>query len=157
DGLASETTTSGELVEFEANSAVDIGIGDVAQVRIRGGRRDAQDIVQNLEKRWDEEVAPHLAASGVTDLDALSAELEEMQALDAEIKVKESELESLRRQVALLTESAEKLPDASNRLEASQAALGDVSLASLASDLTALGSDPSVELRSRRQKLAAAL
>jgi hypothetical protein len=157
DGLASETTTSGELVEFEANSAVDIGIGDVAQVRIRGGRRDAQDIVHNLEKRWDAEVAPHLAASGATDLDGLSAKLEEMQALDAEVKVKDSELESLRRQIALLTESAEKLPDASNRLDTSRAALGGVSLASLASDLAALGSDPNIELRSRRQKLAGAL
>jgi hypothetical protein len=157
DGLASETTTSGELVEFEANSAVDIGIGEVAQVRIRGGRRDAQDIVHNLEKRWDAEVAPHLAASGATDLDGLSAKLEEMQALDAEVKVKDSELESLRRQIALLTESAEKLPDASNRLDASRAVLGGVSLASLAPDLAALGSDPSIELRSRRQKLAGAL
>jgi hypothetical protein len=157
DGLASETTTPGELVEFEANSAIDIGIGDVAQVRIRGGRRDAQDIVHNLEKRWDAEVAPHLADSGVTDLDGLSAKLQELQALDAEMKVKDGELESLRRQIALLTESAKKLPDASNRLEASRAALGGVSLASLASDLAALGSDPSIELRSRRQKLAGAL
>jgi hypothetical protein len=157
DGLASEKTTSGELVEFEANSAVDIGIGDVAQVRIRGGRRGAQDIVHNLEKRWEIEVAPHLAASGVTNLDGLSAKLEEMQALDAEMKVKDSELESLRRQIALLTESAGKLPEASNRLEASQAALGGVSLASLASELAAFGSDPIIELRSRKQKLATAL
>ncbi len=157
DGLASETTVAGELVEFEANSAIDIGIGDVAQVRIRGGRRDAQDIVHNLEKRWDAEVAPHLAASGVTDLDGLSAKLEEAQALDAEMKVRDSELESLRHQIALLTESAEKLRDASNRLEASQAALGGIALASLASDLAALGSDPTSELRTRRQKLAAAL
>jgi hypothetical protein len=157
DGLPSETTTTGELVEFEANSAVDIGIGDVAQVRIRGGRRYAQDIVHNLEKRWDAEVAPHLAASGVTDLDGLSTKLEETQALDAEMKVKDSELESLRRQIALLTESAERLPDALKRLEASQTALGGVSLASLASDPASLGSDPSIELRSRRQKLAGAL
>ena len=58
------------------------------------------------------------------------------------MKVKDSELESLRRQIALLTESAQRLPDALKRLEASQAALGG---------------DPSIELRSRRQKLAAAL
>jgi hypothetical protein len=144
-------------MEIEANSAVDIGIGDLAQVRIRGGRRDAQEIVQNLEKRWGDEVAPHLAASGVTDLDGLSAKLEETQAIDAEMKVKDSELESLRGQLALLTESAEKLSDASSRLDASQSSLGGVSLASLASDLAALGSDPITELRSRRQKLAAAL
>jgi hypothetical protein len=155
DGLASETRTSGELVEFEANSAVDIGIGDVAQVRIRGGRRDAQNIVHNLEKQWDAEVAPHLAASGVTDLDGLSAKLEETQALDSEMKVKDSELESLRGQIALLTQSAGKLSDASSRLEVSQAALQGVSLASLASELAALGSDPITELRGRRQKLAA--
>jgi hypothetical protein len=157
DGIASETTTSGEPVELEANSAVDIGIGDIAEVKIRGGRRDAQDIVHNFEKRWDTEVVPYLAATGATDLDSLSAKLEERQALDAEMKVKDSELESLRRQLALLTESAEKLSDASSRLEASRAALGGVSLASLASDLAALGTDPSAELRGRRQKLTSAL
>src|SRR5207248_2019542 len=64
---------------------------------------------------------------------------------------------SLRREIALFTDSAEKLSDASSRLEASRAALGDVSLASLASDLAALGTDPSTELRGRRQKHAAAL
>src|SRR5262249_23481647 len=52
DGMAPETTASGELVEVEANSAVDIEIGDIAQVRVRGGRRDAQETVHNLEKRW---------------------------------------------------------------------------------------------------------
>jgi hypothetical protein len=157
DGMASETTTSGELVEFEANSAVDIGISDVAQVRIRGGRRDAQEIVHNLERRWVDEVIPHLAASGVTNLDALSAKIEETQALDAEMKLKDSELESLRRQLVLLTESAEKLSNASGRLQVSRAALGEISLPSLSADLAGLGSDPLTELRGRRQKLAAAL
>src|SRR5262249_47740160 len=94
DGMAPETTASGALVELEANSAVDIGIGDLAQVRIRGGRRDAQETVRSLEERWGDEVAPHFAASGVTDLNGLSAKLEETQALDAEMKVKDSELES---------------------------------------------------------------
>jgi len=42
-------------------------------------------------------------------------------------------------------------------LDASQAGLEGVSLASLASDLAALGSDPRIGLRSRRQKLGAAL
>jgi hypothetical protein len=157
DGAAPEITTSGEVVDVEANSSVDIGIGDLAQVRIRGGRRDAQEIVHNLEKRWVEEVAPHLAASGVTDLDSLAAKLEETQSVDAAMKVKDSELESFRGQLALLTQSAGKLSDATSRLEASQAALGSVSLASLASDLAALGSDPITELRGRRQKLAASL
>src|SRR5262249_3932445 len=144
-------------VELEASSAVDIGIGDLAQVRIRGGRRDAQETVHNLEKRWGDEVVPHLAASGVTDLNGLSAKLEETQALDAEMKVKDSEQESLRGQLALLAESAEKLSDASSRLEASRAGLGGTPLASFASDLAALGSDPITELRGRRQKLSTAL
>jgi hypothetical protein len=40
----------------EAKAEVDIGIGDVAQVRIRGGRREAQEAVRDLEKRWSDEV-----------------------------------------------------------------------------------------------------
>jgi hypothetical protein len=36
--MVPETSTSGEPVEVEATSSVDIGIGDLAQVLIRGGR-----------------------------------------------------------------------------------------------------------------------
>jgi hypothetical protein len=150
-------TISTEPIEFEADAAVDIAIGDVAQVRIRGGRRDAQDIVRDLEKRWRDEVVPHLVASGTTDLNGLSAKLEEAQALDAAMKLKDSELESLRGQLGSLADSAEKLSEATRRLEASRAALGGVSLDSLVSDLAGLGSDPQTELRRRRQTLAAAL
>jgi hypothetical protein len=157
DGRSPETTASRELIEFEADSAVDIGIGDLAQVRIRGGRRDARETVRRLEERWGEEVVPHFAASGVADLKGLSARLEETQALDAEMKVKDSELESLRGQLALLAEPAERLSDALGRLETARAGLGGVPLASFTSELSALGSDPITELRGRRHKLATML
>ena len=157
DDMAPETISSGEPVEFEANSAIDIGIGDVAQVRIRGGRRDAQETVRSLEKRWEDEVVPHLAASGATDLDSLSAKFQEAQALDADVKVRNSELESRRVQLASLVDSGEKLSQASSRLEVARTALGDVSLGSLTSEVVTLGSDPITELRARRQKLVASL
>jgi hypothetical protein len=157
DGMAPETITSSEPVEFESSSALDIGIADVAEVRIRGGKRDAQTLVRELEGRWEDEIVPHLAASGATDLDALSAKLQEAQALDAELRVRSSELESLREQLASFADSAKKLSEASSRLEASRKTLGDVSLSSLASKVAELGSDPITELRARRQKLAEAL
>jgi uncharacterized protein YhaN len=157
DGMATETRISGEPIEFEASSTVDIGIGNLAEVRVRGGRRDAQEIVGNLEKHWENEVAPHLSASGVTDLDGLSAKLEEANSLDVAIKVKDGELESLRAQLDSLGESAPMLSDASSRLEVSKAALNGVSLDLLASDLTDLGIDPMSELRGRKQKFVAAL
>ena len=90
DGTAPESTATAEPMEIEANAEVDIGIGDVAQVRIRGGRREAQEIVRDLERRWSDEVAPHLAASGVEDLDGLAAKVEDGQALDAAVKVKDT-------------------------------------------------------------------
>ena len=37
-----------------------------------------------LEQRWEREVAPHLAAANVKDLDALAAKVEEARALDGE-------------------------------------------------------------------------
>ena len=157
DGMAAETTTSGEPVEIEASSAVDIGIGDLAEVRIRGGRRDAQQIVRELEKRWADEVAPQFSASGVANLDGLAARLEEAQALDAAVKVKDGELESLRRQLTSLADSAKTLSEASGRSDALTASLGGISLDSLKPDLAGLGSDPKSELRGRKQKCAAAL
>lgn len=157
DGEVAETTTRSELMEIEANAEVAIDIGDVAQVRIRGGRREAQEIVHALEKRWNDEVAPHLAASGVDDLDALAAKVEDGQALDATVKLKETERESLRGQLASLAGSAAKLSEALKRVDTSRAALGGVSLDSLASDIAALGSDPRTASQARRQKLTAAL
>src|SRR6058998_1072963 len=98
-----------EPMEIEANAEVDIGIGDVAQVQIRGGRRGAQEIVRDLDTRWSDEAAPHLAASGVEDLDGLAAKVEDAQALDAAVKIKDMELESLLGQLASLGDSAGKL------------------------------------------------
>src|SRR5262249_4567857 len=115
DDVAAETTPSGQTVQVEANSAVDIGIGDLAEVRIRVGRGNAQQIVRGLEKRWADEVDPQLAASGVADLDGLAARLEEVQALDAAVKVKDGELESLVGQLASLADSDKMLSEASGR------------------------------------------
>ena len=157
DGTAPETTTTAEPMEIEANAEIDIGIGDIAQVQIRGGRREAQETALDLEKRWSDEVAPHLAASGVEDLDGLAAKVEDAQALDAALKVKDTELESLRGQLASPGDSADKLSEAMKRVETCRAELGGVSLDSLASDLAALGSDPIAALRGRRQNLTAAL
>jgi len=144
-------------MEIEANAEVDIGIGDVATVRIRGGRRQAQETAQGLEKRWSDEVAPHLAASGVEDLDGLAAKVEDAQALDAAVRMQETELESLRGQLTSVSDSAKKLSEALDRLETCREALGGVSLDSLASDLAALGRDSSTALRGRRQKATGAL
>jgi hypothetical protein len=157
DGTATETMTAAQPMEIEANAEVDISIGDVAQVRVRGGRREAQETALDFEKRWIEEVAPHLAASGVEDLDGLTAKVEDAQALDAAVKVKDTELESLREQLASLGDSAGQLRETLERVETRQVALGGVSLDSLASDLSALGSDPRTVLRVRKQKLTAAL
>jgi AAA domain len=157
DGTAPETMTTAQPMEIEANAEVDIVIGDVAQVRVRGGRREAQETALVFEKRWSEEIAPHLAASGVEDLDSLAAKVEDAQALDAAVKLKDTELESLRGQLASFGDSAEQLREALERVETCQVALGGVSLDSLASDLSALGSDPRTVLRVRRQKLTATL
>lgn len=157
DGTVFEAATTAEPVEVEANAEIDIGIGDVAQVRIRGGRREAQKIVRELEKRWSDEVAPHLAASGAQDLDGLAAQVEDGQALDAAVKVKDTELESLRGQLVSLGDSAEKLRETLDRVEACRAALGGVSVDTLASDLKALGSDPLEVLRGRKWKLTAVM
>ena len=63
-------------------------------------------------------------------------------------------MESLRVQVSELTGSVETLREASERLEACRALLGDVELETLTADIKALGADPIAGLRSQRQHLS---
>ena len=153
DGEAPDPRKIAGMLEIEANASLDLTIGDVADVEIRGGRREAQAIVRSLEERWTDDVAPHLAAAGVDDLARLTARVAEAQALDANVKLKESELQTLRQQLASFGEPAEELRQAS----AARVALGSVPMETLATNPIELGSDPVHALRAERQKAAAAL
>jgi hypothetical protein len=153
DGTAAGPALPGEALEVEANAEVDIDIGDVATVQIRGGRREAQQTVESLAARWNREVAPHLEAANVTDLDGLSAKIAEAQELDRSIRARDAELlQSLQNQIVSLADSAQKLREAFERRKSCHAALGDVPLETLASDLATLGAEPTDTLRERRQQ-----
>ena len=154
DGTPAETKSIDEPLEIEADAEVDVDLADIATVRIRGGRREAQQTMELLEQRWEREVTPHLAAANVKDLDALAAKVEEARALDASIVAKDAELESFRVQLESLAGSADSLREASERATTARAALGDVSLDTLASDLATLGANPTDALRKRRQQLS---
>ena len=154
DGQEVDSTSIAQPVDIEANAEVEVSIADIATVRVRGGRREAQEKAQGLEDRWSREVEPHLIAAGVTDLDGLDAKIAEAQELDAGIKAKDAEMESLRAQIAALTGAAEALREASDRAAACRASLGDVGLDTLAADIKALGADATAGLRKRRQQLS---
>ena len=154
DGQEAESKSIAQPVEIEANAEVEVAIADIATVRVRGGRREAQEKAQTLENRWSGEVEPHLIAAGVTDLDGLDTKIAEAQELDAGIKAKDAELESLRAQMAALAGAAAALREASDRAAACRAALGDTELDTLAADLKALGADATAGLRKRRQQLS---
>lgn len=152
DGTTADSALTGKALEVEANAEVDIDIGDVATVRVRGGRRDAQQAAESLEDRWSREVVPHLAAANVADLDGLTTKIAEARELDSGVKAKEAELQSLEVQIASLADSAQTLREAVDRREACHAALGEVPFETLASDLATLGADPTGTLRARRQQ-----
>jgi hypothetical protein len=154
DGRKVEATSTAKPIEIEAKSEVEVAIADIATVRVRGGRREAQEKTQDLENRWARDVEPYLTAAGVTDLDGLNAKILEAQELDAVIKAKDTELESLRGQTVGLTGLPEALREASDRAETRRALLGDIRLDTLAPDLKALGVDPTAGLRKRRQQLS---
>ena len=153
DGKRAEAKSTAKSLEIEANAEVEIVIADVATVHVRGGRREAQEKAQALEVSWVREVEPHLNAAGVTDLDGLDVKIAEFRELDAGIKAKDVEVESLRGQIEALAGSAEALRAASNRAETCRAALGDIPLDTLATEVRALGTDPIAGLRKRRQEL----
>lgn len=154
DGKKAESKSAAKPLEIEANTEVEVTIADVATVRVRGGRREAQERVQALEDNWGRDVEPHLVAAGVTDIDGLDAKIGECRELDAGIKTMDAELESFGSQMAALAGAAHALREASSQAAARRASLGDVPLDNFAADLKALGADPIVGLRKRRQQLS---
>jgi AAA domain-containing protein len=154
DGTAADPVSTAKPMDIEANTEVDIDIVNVALVRVRGGRREAQQTAESLEERWSREVAPHLVAANVTDLDGLSVKIAEAYELETSIKAKDAVLESLQGQIAPLADSAHALREASERAKVCHAALRGAPLDMLATDLAALGADPTGALRKRRQQLS---
>jgi hypothetical protein len=152
DGQDVDPTSIAQPLDIEANAEVEISVADIATVSVRGGRRDAQERAQALKDRWSREVGPHFIAAGVTDLDGLEVKIAEAQQLDAGIKDKDVEMESLRTQISTLTGVAEILRQASDRAAAYRASLGDVRLDTLAADIKELGADLTAGLRKRRQQ-----
>jgi hypothetical protein len=154
DGQEIDSTSTAQPLDIEANAEVEVAIADIATVHVRGGRRETQKKAQGLEDRWNREAAPHLIAAGVTELDGLDAKIAEAQELDAGIKTKDVEIESLRAQIAVLAGAAETLREASDRAAACWTSLGDVGLDTLAAELLALGTDSTAGLRKRRQQFS---
>ena len=152
DGQEVGSTSIAQPVDIEANAEVEVSIGDIATVHVHGGRREAQEKARSLQDRWSREVEPHLMAAGVADLDGLDVKIAEAQQLDAGIKDKNAEIESLRAQIAAFAGAAETLRGASDRAAAYRVALGDVELDTLAVDIKALGADVTAGLRKRRQQ-----
>jgi len=157
DTTGVESASSERPVEIEAATEVELGIADIATVRIRGGRRDSQDKARVLEDRWTQEVAPQIAAAGATDLDSLEAKVAEAQELDTSIQTKDTEINVLRAEIRPLEGAAEALRQASDRAQKYREALGGVALETLADELDALGVDPIAGLRRRRLDLSTKL
>src|SRR5437773_3111729 len=157
DDNASDSVSTAESFEIEANAQVEIDIADLASVRVRAGRREAQEKVRILEERWNLEVAPHLAAVGATDLAGLDAKVVEVQGLDGRIKAKDTEIESLQSQIEPLTGAQDALRTALDRLDNCRNALGNVAIETLSADLDTLGADTVGGLRRRRQQSSKAL
>ena len=89
-------------MEIEANAEVDIDIADVATVRVRGGRREAQKTAEvargALEARGGPASCRRQRQRSRRPRARRSRKLDE---LDASIKAKDAELESLRGQIAV--------------------------------------------------------
>jgi chromosome segregation ATPase len=154
DGQELDSNSLTKPVEIEANAEVEVSIAEIATVSVRGGRRSAQERALDLKERWRQQVQPHLTAAAVSDLEGLEGKIAEAQQLDVNLKAKDSEMESMRAQIAELADSAEALRVASERLEACRTLLGDVELETLTADIKELGTDSVAGLRSRRQELS---
>ncbi|HEX3527143.1 MAG TPA: AAA family ATPase [Thermoanaerobaculia bacterium] len=144
-------------LDVDASTEVEVDIADLATVRVRGGRREAQERLRTLETHWAADALPHLKAAGVEDLDALDAKIAEARDLDSHLKKLAGDLETLDRQINALAGAAGALQEAATRAAACHQALGDTRLETLTADLDALGPDPGSTLRTRRQQALASL
>jgi DNA repair exonuclease SbcCD ATPase subunit len=156
DGHGAQYIAKTDPIDIEADAEVDLDIGDVATIQIRGGRREAQARVLKLQDRWRSEVEPHLAAAGAPDLAGLDAVREKARELDTAIRERDIESETLRTDIAGLAGAAGALQQATAHAVACRSALRDIDPRSVACDLEALGADPVVGLRTRRAGLSAA-
>lgn len=154
DGQQVDVASKTQPLDIEARTEVELDIGDIATVRVRGGRREALEKAKSLEELWNREVSPHLLAAGVADLAGLDAKSEEAQILDSNIKAKDTELESLRFQLTGFDGAEEAQRDAAQRSAVCRAALGDTALDTLAADLKNLGADPVAGLRKKQENFS---
>ncbi len=154
DGTLLEPTSARQTLEVEADTALEIGIPDVATFRIRGGRKDARERVHALEQQWTQEVVPHLAAAAVPDLAGLDSKIAESVKLDAQVQEKNNESQTLESQLAPLAETERELQDATQHAAVCRTAFRDVPLEPLFADLELLGADPVQALRARRGELS---
>jgi len=154
DRAKAEPVQAEKLLKIEAKTEVEVAIAEIATVRVRAGRREAQERAQALEDRWAQEVEPLLKAAGVADLETLELKIAESRDLDAAMKAADAELSTLRAQLDTLAGTAQELQDASRRAAIARTTLGSIPLDSLAADIARLGADPIAALRKRQQQLS---
>ena len=61
-------------LKIEAKTEIEVSIAEDGTVRVRAGRREAQENAESLEDRWSLEVEPFLTAAGVLDIEGLERE-----------------------------------------------------------------------------------
>jgi uncharacterized protein YhaN len=154
DGEERESLSVTAPIEIEASAEVELSIGEIATVSVRGGRRVSREKAENLKDRWKREIEPHLTAASVSELDELESKIAEAQELDVSLRAKGSELESLQAQITELAGSMETFRAATKRRETCHALLGDVKLETLTAEIQALGTDAAAGWRSKRQRLS---
>jgi hypothetical protein len=147
DGESSETTLDAATVVVEADARVDLDLADLVAVTVQGGRRDAVERVQRLERRWGAEALPHLQASDAADVETLEVKATEARDLETAIASRRSELTSLEEQVTALGDSERARQKASAEAGKARVALGAEPLESLLHELSGLGRDPETTLR----------
>ena len=154
DGQAVESTSTAQPVEIEAKRRLNSTSPTSRRCASAADDAKPRRRLRALEDRWNREVAPHLVAAGVTDLDGLDAKIAEAQELDAGIKdegygdgVAACPDTSTRRRSGGAARSVDRARSAGPHSETWR--LRHWPLIS-----TALGADPIAGLRKRRQDLS---
>ncbi len=116
---------------IEANTRLCLRLGEEVELELHGGRAEARVAREQLERRWEAEVAPRLAALGLTDLTAVEQRRRAAVEQRQELERLHQRARSDRELAAAQQERADELPALRRSLEAAQQALAGLDLQAL--------------------------
>lgn len=145
--LAPQELTPGTPVSWQAQRAVHLVLGDLAELEVQGGRPEDQQRAAELRARWAAEARPLLGRAGVTELSGLEPLRRQAEEKHLALAQLRKEIDGLELRRAALGDPVALLAQRKGVLEARLAALGGRAPEDLKQKLSGLTDSKTIESR----------